>query len=458
MYSALLKIILGFIILYIFYIIIKNYDNKKVNKKKESLNEIYYFINNNPNNFTTDYIIDIGLKLQMKNDIHKAIELYNIAYNRGDLDSLVYLGDIYYESKNNTKKALDYYYIALKNGYYDCLLNMGDIYIYGLNNVKENKNLAYKCYNALVSLNIPCNSEKARERMDELNNEYDNYINSFTATDNYTDAVFEKDTLEATINNLINNTIVPKKPKKIKNKTHHVRIRNDKQNVHDHVVSNTVLKSIKKLKKKTSITKDLSSCLRQLRQAILNSDHKKQVDAINTLDKIERYNVHLSNYNMSEVDAIHLVWNRIHNTCNDDRRQDLINNLINELVECNEKNQFTGEKKQVCSTGRFTRIIDSLNQCDSENIVNIKPKFALNKEMMNKAALTRQKLINSQDDAIKNALNNPTPSKEDEIRVDNFYAILKKNIIDNFITDYVKTGLMSQQILRNEVDKWIDLI
>ena len=455
-----MKIILFFGLLYIVYLILAQYNNNKETKIDNSINKLYFNVSKNPYNESTNKILDLGLRFQIKGDIEKALYLYNIAYKRGDKDSLIYLGDLYYEYKNNTIKALEYYNEALKFGYYDCLLNIGDIYIYGTNNVKQNKKLAYKCYNMIINMNLSNISSKARERMNELNNEYENYIHSFSpfGEEYFIKKEKKKKDIEDTITNLTNNTL-PKKNIAVKNKLYNFRIKNDRQNVHDHVVSNTVKKSIALLKEKTKINQDVASSLKNLREYLLHSKHEKVGDAITTLDQIERYNVYLSNYNMSEVDALHLVWNRINNPCNSKVKENLIGNLINELAECNETNFFTKENKQVCSTGRFTRIIDSLNCCDSENIVTIKPKFALNQEMMNKAASIRKKLLNQVgNNYVKKLLVKDKTSKDEDVHIENFYAIFKKEITDTFMKDYVNTNIISKKILKNEINKWIDMI
>ena len=462
MFLKIAKFVLFILALYILYKIILSYLNKKPNKKKNVMNKKFYSIITNPNNYSSKDILELGFIFQKVSDIDKAIQLYEIAHNKGNKDSCVYLGDIYYEYTNDSQKALNYYYEAIYNNYYGCLLSVGDIYIYGCNNVPENKKLAYKCYNTIVNLGIPVLTDIAHNRMNSLNSENENFLNSFTPfIENYFIKKEDKSNLDKLITSLANTNIMQGPTKKVKNKKYNMRIKNDRQNVHDHVVSNSISNSIHKLQNNTKIIKDLSQSLREIREYIINSKNPEteKKDAIKTLDYMERYNTKLTTYKKSELDLLNIVWNRIHSPENKSRMEILKKNLFNELIECNELNTFTKKKELVCSTGRFSRILDTLNCADSKNLVRIVPKFILNKEMMEKASSIRKKLVDDQSISTKKALNSIEDlNNEQEILVDNFHAVLKKELLNKFYDDYVKSGLMTKKILDNEINKWIDLI
>ena len=99
---------------------------------------------------------------------------------------------------------------------------------------------------------------------------------------------------------------------------------------------------------------------------------------------------------VSELDALQLVCNRIHDPVNNQNTNNLKDNLMQELNDCNE------ERGQVCATGRLSRIIDTLNKTDKEDIVEIIPKNALNQELMSKAANIREKMIKNEPTMIEN--------------------------------------------------------
>jgi hypothetical protein len=226
-----------------------------------------------------------------------------------------------------------------------------------------------------------------------------------------------------------------------------VHQRNDMHNVHDSGVLGTIRKSINNLQQSTKIEIPLTSSLKGIRDLIFglpNNDKKK--DANLALDAMERSFLPLSSTNIKEVDALHLVWNRIHDNVNKDNKKALKENLMEELAECIEHD------KPVCSTGRFTRILDTLNAVDPA--VQIKPMYALKNEMMDKCAVIRKSLY----DAL------PEPERvhvdgthENEFQT-NFTDKVKEQIKSQMGKDYVNTQVLTQDQLDGELNKWIDHI
>ena len=192
-----------------------------------------------------------------------------------------------------------------------------------------------------------------------------------------------------------------------------------------------------------------------------NLDNEKKKDAIKTLDFIEKKNNKLPSLDMSEIDALNLVWNRIHDPHNRSNIDNLKNNLINELAECNEnkdRNDDKSKKIQVCSTGRFSRIIDTLNMCDYDEAVKIIPKNILNQEMMDKAAKIRNDMLDNEDTTLKEAFKTVEPDDNQNKLIDNFTDKFKTNLLNTYNKEYVDSGVISKEILKSEVDKWIDHI
>ena len=103
----------------------------------------------------------------------------------------------------------------------------------------------------------------------------------------------------------------------------------------------------------------------------------------------------------------------------------------------------------VCSTGRFDRIIDTLNMVDPE--VSIKPTYAINAEMMQKSAQIRNQLLDKQDN--KTELERGTAANQDQ-----FDQELKTTIINQLTKDYVDTSIMTPAKFKIELDRWIDHI
>lgn len=223
--------------------------------------------------------------------------------------------------------------------------------------------------------------------------------------------------------------------------------RNDLHNVHDSGVLGTIRRSINNLKENTKITIPLTQTLKQIRDMISqNTVNDKKTDACVALDSIERSFLPLSSTNIREVDALHMVWNRIHDPTNKDNQKVLKENLASELAECIEHG------KPVCSTGRFTRILDSLNGVD--RTVQIKPMYALKSEMMDKCAKIRKELY----DALPESEKVHVDSINENESQTHFHNTLTAKIKQELHRDYVANQVLTQDQLDAEVNKWIDVI
>jgi hypothetical protein len=154
----------------------------------------------------------------------------------------------------------------------------------------------------------------------------------------------------------------------------------------------------------------------------------------------------LSFTDLKESDALTIVWNRICQDTNNDTVKTLKENLRDELSECIEHD------KPVCSTGRMSRIIDSLNGIDQN--VNIKSGFMINDEMMTKAGHIREeeynKLSEKEKAEVDSLASNPFQKQ--------WTQQLKENIRKQLYDDYVKTDVMLESVFNSEVDKWINEI
>ena len=527
-HKNILLLILLILLPIIFYTLFDTFNYKKKYDKIQLRN--YNNIKNN--NLNINETIKTGYNFQhgsenMSRDYNKAEEIYKRSIINGSDKAIVYLANLYHDGSDKhdiqVKKALYYYNLALQKGFVECLLDIGDIYLWGLSDIKPDKSLAKQCYNLLIKYGNNELKLKAQDRITQMEDEEDNYsitdhinhsnfstlneneiINNLFNTQPYDKSIFSNNSGNYSNNNLslndinlydlrtidkktfddldksIHERIQLQKNNEIQNtyqdNTNEIRIiepdinfinldriRNDHQNVHDHVVNKTLKKSISNLKDSTHMFIDKPKSLKDIREMINseNIDNIKKNDAIKTLDYIEKKNKKLSSINMSETDALNLVWNRIHDVNNRDNVKNLQNNLINELAECNEPKDLNDEnskKTQVCTTGRFTRIIDTLNLCDYDNAVKIMPKNALNQELMNKASKLREDMIKTENNEIQEAINNTNPDETQTKLVDDFTNKFKANLLETYNKEYVNEGLISKEILKTEVDKWIDHI
>lgn len=227
-----------------------------------------------------------------------------------------------------------------------------------------------------------------------------------------------------------------------------VYMRNDLHNVHDSGVVGSIRNSIQMLQDKTDIKYDVAQTVFEIRKFLNRlSESDKKHDALLALDAIERSCLPLSSTNIKEVDALSLVWNRINSDYhNDDNKKQLHLNLIAELAECIEHGE------PVCSTGRFTRMLDTLNVIDP--LVNIKPSYIITNEMMEKCCQIRDNLLKEMPQSEIGQLDSLS---ENPTQID-FKKRLQESIRKELKKDYVDTNILSHQQLENELLRWIDSI
>jgi hypothetical protein len=221
---------------------------------------------------------------------------------------------------------------------------------------------------------------------------------------------------------------------------------NDAQNTHNSQVLSTVRVSLDNLKN-TRVTKDVNQSIYEIKEYIngLKDSDKKQ-DSLKSLEKIEKSGSSLSSMGMSEKEALKLVWNRINdpNLHEPDIANSLKETLYDELASMQEFGTT------VCSTGRLTRIVDTLNGVDED--IMIKPTYAINEEMLSKSAKIRTDMINGiSDPAEKEKVIAGTSATQDT-----FDTRLKQEIKSVLRKDYVDTGILTESKFDNEINKWID--
>lgn len=390
--------------------------------------------------------------------VYSAIQLARV-YQNGVPDKYNKYGIKVKGIKPDISKAIEYYTHASKKGSCLATLELANIYHYEI----ENKELAKGLYQKIIDMpsneigNLEYISE-ARNQMFIINTDETQFdlhnvstvfapiapqplIPTLNLTLNTTPNTINRDTMQPDRNNVFGfrteNNIGEE-------------VRNDPHNSHDHVVVQTVKKSVNNLKNATPMLIDMPTSLQQIRMTINNMNNvsqDKRNDAIKTLDKIESNYQNISYLGMTESEVLNLVWNRVHMS-DFENKKTAVENIIDELAESVEHG------KVMCATGRTNRIVDSLNKVDP--LVEIKPKWAINREMMEKASKLRSTMETNLSQTEKDALIELNPSKEQEQICNNFNENLKDELKFEFKKDYVDTGVMKQEILDNELNKWIN--
>lgn len=229
------------------------------------------------------------------------------------------------------------------------------------------------------------------------------------------------------------------------------KIKNDKQNVHDSTLLSTIRQSISKLQEAVPTHKliPINQVLQEIKDLIKQQpDSNKRTDAFKALDAIEKNIIPISSIQLKTIDILQLVWSRICSRDDDETKQQLKESLYNQLADCIEYN------KPVCTTGIFTRIIDSLNVLDE--LVTIKPTFAIQQEMMNKCSQIREELYKTMSEQDRSVIDNDI-NQQNTITIE-FDKKLKEYIKEQLKKDYVDRNIWTQEKLNIELQKWIDFI
>lgn len=159
-----------------------------------------------------------------------------------------------------------------------------------------------------------------------------------------------------------------------------VRGPDDTQNVHDSSIQAHIIETVNKLKekvKKPSISS--ADTLSQIKNYILTEykgNNNTKENALYSIKKINRYRGIIGNLNMNEIDVLQLVWNRITDPVNKEHSKTLKENLVLQLADI-----VYNEEELYCVQGRVTRIIQSLEHADAEDIVTLKPLWVVKDEI-----------------------------------------------------------------------------
>ena len=105
-------------------------------------------------------------------------------------------------------------------------------------------------------------------------------------------------------------------------------------------------------------------------------------------------------------------------------------------------NMSSGVEKNipVCSTGRMMRVLGSLDKTDAENIVELKPSWAIKEELDSVV----NKIRNDELEKCSQNLRKQYDNGEDTPEVDAFLDNIKNKVKQKCNDDYVKSGILSE--------------
>lgn len=429
--------------------------------------------------------VQLQIKAKSDNDDEELSMLADL-YHHG-------IADRYYNyqkiigTSTDAETAINTYLKLIKKGHINKIIDLAELYHYGMANFPPQLDKAKELYIFAQSLDV----SKANEYLDILNKDCENQEdeeNYKPDDDEYYNPIDELWTLRGSnishplkhelfppqlhqLLNPINPRIIDDTPPRI-NPHHNNDILNDifnydipvrlgdgennildklKNDVHETTIRKCVEGSAKKLKESTPIIIDKEKSLDDVRKLINNKGKGAKVaDALKALDSINNSNGKIYNTNMSPADAIHLVWNRINSYEDEEIKNGAKDTLIDEIASCVEQN------KVVCSPGKFSRIIDTLNGVD--DAVHIVNDGLLREEMLNKANKIKTDIFNQLPPDEQTIVNKLKTTDTETMLTEKYENNVKEKIKESFKKDYVDSGVASEEKVNNEVNGWINEI
>ena len=437
----------------------------------------------------------------IKQDHTKAEQMYKLALSKRDYIAFLYLG-LLYTDMDDIPLAVKSFQLGVEKGFFQCFYHLGDLYFHQKSII--DLDMAEQYYKAGIKYtHSPEYISLAKEKLAVLLSEKgDSYytsqqflltstpsslslhdgveeedgddddddtsagietVSKYNLSEQELDSILTKKTLLPGFTETVNGVSYIDHP----TLSEHM-FQNNPQNVHDYVLSKTTHKSLQSLLENTHVFLPKEQVIEDIRchmkhlmdnnasdntHATPNSVHYISEHTAtmveNVLDFIEHKDQCYKDTNLTLLDSLHLVWNRIHNEGNEPNKDQLIYQLLIHLSECIEDDSV------VCMTGVFTRIIDCLHGSDSESIVKIIPKYALRQELMAKAALISKKWMDGLPSDSRSLFLNPDPTVCEKRKLDELTERLKHKLVSEFKEEYVTKGVIDEDMLYLEIKQWI---
>lgn len=227
---------------------------------------------------------------------------------------------------------------------------------------------------------------------------------------------------------------------------------NDNQNVHNGSITKHVIESVKRLlnkeKENNVIVVSQKQIYDEIRNYLMNSKHQSTIAALDILDKMYNFNNYHSATDLKEMEILRMVWQRINHPINTSRKNDLMEGLLIQLADCKYNNET------MCITGRITRILQSLECVDVENIVDLKPLWAIKENIADYCSSYSDKLLKKAPQKYIDAIDIDENIRTDDqkIMANKYKECLKNNLNIKFTSLYIDTHILTSKQL-NELTK-----
>jgi hypothetical protein len=229
----------------------------------------------------------------------------------------------------------------------------------------------------------------------------------------------------------------------------------DNHNVHNKTIKRTAVAAIESLKQVDQSQYSIESAIADLLEFLDGSNDTigslelkpEKIDvAKQVIRQIDAMNCLYVTANIREREIFRLVWERINHPVNQPIVNQLKENLIKELADCNRGH---GRLSLHCCEGRVTRLLQSLQECDAEDIVNLRPMWAFKEEITNQISKYREKLLKKGPDFYRQIETKLDLTDKDRTEIDKFNSCLISNLQKRFCKDYIDPGYLSQPELND---------
>lgn len=221
----------------------------------------------------------------------------------------------------------------------------------------------------------------------------------------------------------------------------------DKHNVHNVTIKRNARQVIHQLQNSDQHQYTIASTLATINELIeLSPDPNldKLDAAVQALRRLEQINAFYHSANIAELEILRLVWERINHPINAERIEQLKLNIIEQLSDC--VNGYSGVH---CCEGRIMRILQTLEGCDQNDLVTLRPMWAYKEEISNKITQYRQKLLDRVSQKYVDLETKTDLNDNDRQLLDQFNQCLIKNLNKRFEIDYISKDLLTRDELED---------
>lgn len=225
-------------------------------------------------------------------------------------------------------------------------------------------------------------------------------------------------------------------------------IRSDSQNVHSSTVQNAALVKMKAIEQSTPVKSDFEANKKAFLAALSDKHQSSKKDIERVLDSLNE-GKH-SRYGKSETDVFNIVWSRVNDPVNNERKSDIIDVLAQNIASGVEHDTV------VCSTGKIIRMVGSLDAMDTEPLPDLKPEWAINEEIATAAANVRKEVLETSTSDERAAYEAASPTDIQKEIADKVTQKMRDNLKRKCEGDYCDAGIMTKETLETKLVDYLE--